>query len=187
MNTAVIVAHIFAFIAFVLYTLSFQFKKRGRVLKIQIFANMFYTLEYIMLNAYAGVNNSLFGIARSILFYVCHKKRRKCPAYAAAIFLTLVVIFGFVSYTDVYSILPVIISIIFFIALYTEDMKFYRKVAAIASILWIIYNVAVGAYVSVVDYTIELISSLVAIYRFDIKKQTIKDKIKNRYKIPKRR
>ena len=81
----------------------------------------------------------------------------------------------------------VIISIIFFIALYTEDMKLYRKVAAIASVLWIIYNIAVGAYVSVADYTIELISSLIAIYRFDIKKKTFKEKIKDRFKETKRR
>ena len=71
---------------------------------------------------------------------------------------------------------------IFFIALYTEDMKLYRKIAVIASILWIIYNIAVHAYVSVFDYTIELISSLIAIYRFDIKKEREnareKDKIK---------
>ena len=187
MDTVIIVANIFAFIAFILYTLSFQFKKRGNVLKTQIFANIFYTLEYIMLDAYAGVNNSLFGITRSLLFYVFNRKRKKCPPYVAVIFLTLVVIFGFISYTDIFSILPVIISIIFFVALYTEDMKLYRKVAAIASILWIIYNLAVGAYVSVADYTIELISSLIAIYRFDIKKRTLKEKIKDKFKDTKRR
>ena len=181
------IAHIFAFIAFILYTLSFQFKKRGNILKTQIFANTFYTLEYIMLDAYAGVNNSIFGISRSIIFYIFHKKRKKCPPYVATIFLTLVVIFGFISYTDVYSILPVIISIIFFVALYTEDMKLYRKVAAIASILWIIYTLAVGAYVSVFDYSIELISSLIAIYRFDIKKKTFKEKIQDRKKFKERR
>ena len=170
MNTTIIVAQIFALIAFILYTISFQFKKRGNVLKTQIFANIFYTIEYIMLDAYAGVNNSLFGIARSLLFYVFDKKKKKCPPYVAVIFLTLVVIFGFISYTDVFSVLPVIISIIFFVSLYTEDMKLYRKVAVIASVLWIIYNIAVNAYVSVFDYSIELISSLIAIYRFDIKK-----------------
>lgn len=178
MNTSLMVAQIFALIAFILYTISFQFKKRGNVLKTQIFANIFYTLEYIMLDAYAGVNNSLFGITRSLLFYVFDKKKKKCPPYVAVIFLTLVVIFGFVSYTDVFSILPVIISIIFFVSLYTEDMKLYRKVAVIASILWIVYNIAVSAYVSIFDYTIELISSLVAIYRFDIKKIKKDKKIK---------
>lgn len=182
-----LIAHIFAFFAFVLYTSSFQCKKRNNVLKMQIFANIFYTLEYIMLGAYAGVNNSIFGIARSILFYVLGKKRKKCPPYVAVIFITLIVIFGFVSYTDVYSILPVIISIIFFLSLYTEDMKLYRKVAAIASILWIVYNFAVGAYVSVIDYTVELISSLVAIYRFDIKKKTLKEKIIDKKSFQKRR
>ena len=70
MSTVLIVAQVFAFFAFILYTLSFQFKKRKNVLKTQIFANIFYTLEYITLDAYAGVNNSIFGITRSILFYV---------------------------------------------------------------------------------------------------------------------
>ena len=175
-----LIAHIFAFFAFILYTISFQCKKRNNTLKMQIFANTFYTLEYIMLGAYAGVNNSIFGIARSILFYVCGKKKKKCPPYIAVIFITLVVIFGFISYTDIYSI-------IFFLSLYTEDMKLYRKVAAIASVLWIVYNIAVGAYVSVFDYTIELISSLVAIYRFDIKKKSFTEKIKDKKRYKKRR
>lgn len=180
MNTVEIIAQVFAFIAFILYTISLQFKKRSKVLKTQIIANSFYTLEYIMLNAYAGVNNSLFGITRSVIFYVCNKKKKKCPPYVAAIFLTAVVVFGFIAYTDIFSTLPVIISIIFFVALYTEDMKLYRKVAAIASALWIIYNAAVGAYVGVFDCTIELISALVAIYRFDIDKKIVKKKRKKK-------
>ncbi len=170
MSSTIIVAQIFAFIAFVAYTISLQFRKRSKVLKTQIFANAFYALEYLMLDAYAGVNNSLFGITRSLIFYVCNKKKRKCPPYVAAIFLTLVVIFGFVTYNGLVSTLPVIISIIFFLALYTEDMRLYRIVAAIASILWIIYNIVVKAYVGVLDSTIELISALISIYRFDIKK-----------------
>ena len=85
MSTVLIVAQVFAFFAFILYTLSFQFKKRGNVLKTQIFANIFYTLQYIMLDAYAGVNNSLFGITRSILFYVFDKQKKKCPPYVAVI------------------------------------------------------------------------------------------------------
>ena len=191
MNTTILVAQIFAFIAFVLYTISLQFKKRSKVLKTQIVANTFYALEYLMLNAYAGVNNSLFGISRSIIFYILHKKKKKCPPYIAVIFITLIVIFGFISYTDIFSTLPVIISIIFFLALYTEDMKLYRIIAAIASVLWIIYNAAVGAYVGVLDSVVELTSALVAIYRLDINKKTItqklKDKIKNKKKKKKKK
>ena len=182
MSTTVLIAQIFAFIAFVLYTLSLQFKKRSKVLKTQIVANTFYALEYLMLNAYAGVNNSLFGISRSILFYIFHKKKKKCPFYVMVIFITLIVIFGFVSYTDIFSTLPVIISIIFFLALYSEDMKLYRIVAAIASILWIIYNAAVGAYVGIVDSVIELTSALIAIYRFDINRQTLRQRLIKRVK-----
>ena len=98
------------------------------------------------------------------------------------IFITLIVIFGFVSYTDIFSTLPVIISIIFFLALYSEDMKLYRIVAAIASILWIIYNAAVGAYVGIVDSVIELTSALIAIYRFDINRQTLRQRLIKRVK-----
>lgn len=174
MSTTVVVAQIFALIAFVLYTISLQFRSRSKVLKVQIVANSFYALEYLMLNAYAGVNNSLFGISRSVLFYIFQKKHRKCPSYVAVIFITLVVIFGFVSYDGIFSTLPVIISIIFFLALYTEDMKLYRIVAAVAAILWIIYNLAVSAYVGVLDSVVELISALIAIYRLDIEHKKVK-------------
>ena len=61
-------------------------------------------------------------------------------------------------------------------------MKLYRIVAAIASILWIIYNAAVGAYVGIVDSVIELTSALIAIYRFDINRQTLRQRLIKRVK-----
>ena len=111
-----------------------------------------------MLNAYAGVNSSLFGISRSILFYIFQKKNKKCPIYVACIFLTLIFIFGFISYDG-----------IFFLALYSEDMRLYRIVTMIVAILWIIYNSVVKAYVGVIESVIELIASIIAIYHLDIK------------------
>ena len=60
-----IIAQIFAVVAFILYIASLQFKKKEKVLKYQMIANTFYALEYLMLNAYAGVNNSLFGIIKN--------------------------------------------------------------------------------------------------------------------------
>lgn len=177
MSMTVLVAQLFALVAFILYTTSLQFKKMNKVLKYQIVANIFYVLEYLMLNAYSGVNNSLFGISRCCLFYALDKKKKKCPAYIALIFITLVIIFGYISYTDFYSTIPVLISIIFFLALYTEDMRLYRIVAAVASALWIVYNVHVNAYIGILDSVVELISASVAIYRFDIKKKTFLQKI----------
>ncbi len=169
-----IIAQVFAFIAFVLYVASLQFKRKEKVLKFQMIANTFYALEYLMLNAYAGVNNSLFGISRSAIFYVCHKKKMKFPLYGAVIFCVLVVIFGYMSYVDYYSIIPPAISIAFFLALYIGNMKAYRIIAAIASISWMFYNIHVEAYISVIDAGVELISALIAIYRIDLKKYRVK-------------
>jgi hypothetical protein len=169
-----IIAQVFAFIAFVLYVASLQFKKKEKVLKFQMIANTFYALEYLMLNAYAGVNNSLFGISRSVIFYVCHKKKMKFPLYGAVIFVVLVLIFGYMSYVDVYSIIPVAISIAFFLALYIGNMRAYRIIAALASTSWIVYNVHVEAYISVIDAAVELISALIAIYRIDLRRVKVK-------------
>lgn len=168
------IAEILALIAFILYVASFQFKKKSTVLRLNIAANSFYALEYLMLNAYAGVNNSIFGIARSTIFSLCHRKKVKFPLYGVFIFISLVVIFGIMTYTDIFSIIPVVISIGFFLALYVDNMKLYRTCAAIASCLWIIYNYKVGVLFGVVDAVVELISSCVSIYRFDIRKKKLK-------------
>ena len=168
------IAQIFAFIAFVLYVISLQFKKKEKILKYQMIANTFYALEYLMLNAYAGVNNSLFGISRSAIFYVCHKKKMNFPLYGAIIFCILVIMFGFMSYVDYYSIIPPVISVAFFLALFIGNMNAYRIIAALASISWIVYNFHVQAYVGVIDSGVELISALVAIYRIDIRKIKVK-------------
>ena len=169
-----IIAQVFALVAFILYVASRQFKKKEKILKFQMIANTFYALEYLMLNAYAGVNNSLFGISRSVIFYVCHKKKMKFPLYGAIIFIVLILIFGYMSYVDYYSIIPVVISIAFFLALFIGNMKAYRIIAAVAALSWIVYNLHVEAYVGVVDSAVELISALIAIYRIDIRKVKVK-------------
>lgn len=178
----IIIAQVFGFVAFILYTLSLQFKKKRNILNTQIIANTFYALEYLMLNAYAGLNNSLFGIMRSLLFSVADKKRLKLPLYVPILFTIIVLIFGYVSYTDLFSIIPVFISIAFFIALYTNNLKIYRLIAALASGLWIVYNYHVLAYIGVFDSVIELTSSLIAIYRFDIKRDRKKITITTKQK-----
>ena len=46
--------------------------------------------------------------------------------------------------------------------------------AVIASVFFIIYNINVDAYIGIIDSVVELISALIAIYRFDIKKKSKK-------------
>lgn len=165
-----IIAQVLALIAFILYVLSLQFREKRKTLILQIIANVFYALEYLMLDAYAGVNNSLFGITRSLLFTVADKMKIKLPGYVAVIFMAMVIIFGFTTYTDIFSLIPPFISCILFIALFVDNMKIFRLASAVAFGLWIIYNAVVGSYVGIADSVVELISALVAIYRFDIKK-----------------
>lgn len=169
-----IIAQVFAVIAFIVYSISLQYKEKATILKIQIISNVFYTLEYLMLNAYAGVNNSLFAIVRSLVFYTCDKKKKKLPFSALLIFLLIIIVFGISSYKGLFSVLPVLCSIGFFIILYIDNMKLYRIMAVIASVFFIIYNINVDAYIGIIDSVVELISALIAIYRFDIKKKSKK-------------
>ncbi len=171
-----IIAQVFALIAFILYVLSLQFREKKKTLLFQVIANVFYALEYLMLNAYAGVNNSLFGITRSLLFTVADKMKIKLPGYVAFVFIAMVIVFGFIAYTDIFSLIPPFVSCILFIALFVDNMRIFRLASAMAAGLWIIYNSVVGSYVGIGDSIVELISALIAIYRFDIKKVKKKNK-----------
>ena len=54
MNLFFILAQILAVIAFILTTISMQFKKKSNLLMMQILSNAIYTLEYLFLGAWTA-------------------------------------------------------------------------------------------------------------------------------------
>ena len=82
---------------------------------------------------------------------------------------------SYFSYQGWISLLPVIAVISYSIALWIGNLKVVRIVETFSCFLYIIYNIYVFAITGLISTVIELGMTVVAIYRFDVRKKVVRD------------
>lgn len=165
-------AQVLGAIAVIFCFISIQQKNKKSVLSFQILSNAFYGLQYLCLGAYTAFWASAIGILRGILFKIFCINKKKNPISVLLIIAALSLINGIFTYKDKFSILAMVIPIIYSYGLWQNNLKVFRIIALFNPILWFFYNLHVKAYAGIVSCVIEMCSAIIAIYRYDIKKQS---------------
>ena len=163
-----IFAQILGATALFILILSFQKNEKQSLLKYQIGSSIFFAAQYLCLQAYSGCLINIACIIRNILFRKYTGKR--IPIYYLLFIICIMIVLSLFSYVGPISLLPCIACILYSCSLWQDNLRVTRIVEVISCSLYIIYNIKVLAYVGLISTIIELISALIAIYRFDIKK-----------------
>lgn len=166
-----IVAQIFGFIALVFYVVGLQLNNKKKVLIYLIITNIFYSLQYLMLDAYSGLFVSLIGIFRCIIFLKFEKEQKEVPLYVLLIIFGIITYSGILSYNGLLSLIPICMGFVYSWSTWQKNMKNFRIVCIINAISWFFYNFMIGAYVGVFSTIVEFTFAVVAIIKFDLKKQ----------------
>lgn len=156
----IILAQILGIIAITLMFLSYQKKSKKDFLFLQIFMNVFFAFQYTILNAFSAVAQNIISIAKSSIFYNYEKENKKIPIIYLIIFEVIIIISLVLTYNGLYSIIPAAIAIVYTYGTWQKKLKTTYKIGIIASILWIYYNLKVGAYVSIISSLVEFIASV---------------------------
>lgn len=98
-------------------------------------------------------------------------EKKKFPTWLAVSFAIVILIGNIITYSNIFSLLPAIASYIYLFILLSKNMKLVRKSTVALRLLWAVYDFIVKAYTTFVLDIFSFISSLIAIYRLDIKKQ----------------
>lgn len=165
-------------IAVILWCYSIQKNNRKDVLKLQIFANIFYAGQYFFLGAISTAIMNMVSVIRMVVFYKNEEKKKENSVMTLIIFiLCILIIWVFdIIYNGFtyYGIIPIMITIAYTYAIWQPDLKIMRITFLIAAFLWIGFNITVGAYVSVIGNIIEIVSGIVAIVKYDLDKNRLK-------------
>lgn len=156
----IVLAQILGIIAITLMFLSYQKKSKKDFLFLQIFMNVFFGLQYTILNAFSAVASNIISIVKSAIFYKYEKENKKIPFAYLMIFGIIIIIFGLLTYNGLYSIIPIVIALIYTYGTWQNKLTTTYKLGIIASILWTCYNLMVGAYISIISSVIEFIGSI---------------------------
>jgi len=165
-----ILAQIFGLLGAISMFLSSWQKTKDKVLTFLILDSLFYFIQYLLLGALSGAFTNIIGLIRTILF----KNKSRNKLFQNKIILYVIIfsylIIGIITYKGIMSLLPVIISILYSILLWQNNVKKIRIGTALMILSWIIYNITVSAYIGIVVESILFISSLGAIITIDILK-----------------
>ncbi len=162
-------AQIIGIIAAGLAMLAAQMKEKKKYLIFYAMSYVFFVINMILLKAYAGALNCAI---LAILTLISTKfENKKFPILLAVFFGIIILVGNIITYNNIFSFLPAIASYIYLFILLSKNMKIIRKSTVGLRLLWVIYDFVVKAYTTFVLDIISLISSLIAIYRLDIRKR----------------
>lgn len=166
MNFLFILAQVISIIGFIFYVFSIQCDNKKKLLTLQLVSNFLYSSSYLMLNAISAFFIGLVSFIRCILFRNVNDKNKKNSVLSLVILLFLSILVGIFTVKSLLDIIPIVISIVYILSTWQNNMKLIRYSFIFTAILWIIYNLYVGAYSSLIGNLFEIISGVIAIFRF---------------------
>lgn len=202
MTIGEIMAQIFALAGLGSNIASVQCKRRIWVLLFQISANVLYAVQYVFLDAWPALAVSIVSALECVVVYYYANRMltkatekvaiksdsnvgratdntAKMPLSVLILIMVFTTVFGLMDYTDALSLVPVAVTIAYSWAVWQPNLRIFRIIAMLIPVGWFIYNMHVGAWVSMCTAVVEFCSALAAIVRIDImgKSVTKHDKI----------
>ncbi len=163
-----IIAQVLGIVGVISLFLSILYNNKKQIVILQIISSLFYGLEYLFLNAIPAMIMSFISLLRCIIFYLFERKNKKVPVIVLIIIiLAIILIAKFLNY-GVMGYFPIICTLLYTIGIWQKNLNLFRIITLIVSCIWIGYNIYVGAYPSLIENIVEIITSLTAIYKFNL-------------------
>lgn len=156
----IIIGNIFGIIGLIYSAVAYHKKEKKDILKLLIISNSLSLIQYMFLQAYTGCITIIISIIRNI---IALKKKDKNENIILAIFIILYIVMGIITYNSIFSILPIIASIIYVIGIWNGNENIIRKTGLINMYLWLIYSISTFAVAGAIQNIILIISTHIAI------------------------
>ena len=150
--------------------LAFQFKKHRGIVLCKMSSELIFALQYILLGAWTAAVLDGISVIRNTL-YTNFVKRGRSTTPVIIGFGLFVVITGIVTFDGWLSLLPIAAKLLTTISYGMKNEKLLRFITLPSCIMWSIYNLQVGSLGGALGDTLTLVSLLIGIYKFDIKKE----------------
>ena len=169
MDTWDMIIQAIGFLALASSLISFQFKKHGQIMLFRTASELIFALQYILLGAWSAAVMDGISVIRNTLYTQLVKKNRSTTPVIIG-FCAFVVVVGIVTFEGIISLLPIISKLLTTISYGMKNERWLRFITLPSCIFWVIYNVYVGSAAGALADSMTLVSLLIAIYKFDLKK-----------------
>ena len=169
-----LISQILGIVVTILVIISMQVKNIRYALAINLICNILGALSYIFTGGISGTGIYAIAVFQCIVYFQYSKKNIKAPNFLKWIFVAAYLICSVTTYKNYYDILSALAALTCAFALSQEESSKYRVFMVFNGILWMTYDVFVGAYTMIISHGIALIAAVVGIIRLDLKRITNK-------------
>lgn len=168
-----LIAQICGILSTIAAILCVQARTSGGVLLGQILANGFSGLSYGLLGSLSGAWVCILAAVHSILISFLGKKdtslRGKWVPVISVIFAIAYVVGSVMTYSRWPDAISCICALLFVITIAQENAGKMRNVMLVSMSLWVVFDISVGAYTSIITHGATIVSILTAKMRLDKK------------------
>ncbi|MBO5052128.1 MAG: YgjV family protein [Clostridia bacterium] len=161
------VPQVLGILAVATFLLSYQQKRRGSIILLNVISRLLYILQYVLLGALSGAVLDILGALASVL-----AAKKSAPFFAKhgrALILSVnavIVVVGLLLYEGWLSLLPIAGVLLHTGAFWLDEEKKIRRLSLLGSPFWFVYNFASCAYGSALGDLLTMLSILLAMARY---------------------
>lgn len=159
---------------------SYQQKKKSALILCQLVGGTLFGIHYLLMNAYAGFLLNIIAVFRALVFY-----KENLPKKAGNVWVCVFHVLCLAAYAAAFllfdteptpinfllEVLPVIGMFSLSISFNMTGAKEIRRLGMISSVCWLIYNIAHLSIGGIACEAMCLVSIIVGMLRYDIKKK----------------
>jgi hypothetical protein len=167
-----IIATVIGGIAAAIYVASYQCKKRKWILFLGALSRMLFILQYILLGAFSGTALDLIAILAALVAgKKDHPTLKKLLVPIIVVIHVAILVTSILLSQSLYDIVVLLAATFCVAALWFTKERIIRAVSFLSSPCWLVYNLSSKAYFSAVSDSFAILSLLIAIWRYDIRKK----------------
>jgi hypothetical protein len=149
---------------------SLQSGSRRRILALQVLCCILWLIHYALLGAATGIAINVLGLFRAVVC-ACNDKKWASSKLWLVLFLVCYAASPFLTWDGPYCLLIGAAMMLTTGALWTSKMRLTRLLYLCNSPLVLIYNLCAHSYSCALIEVAALISYLIAVWRFDLRRQ----------------
>lgn len=161
---------IFSILAFLAVCISICIKDRKKSLYVQSLNCFFEAIYDFIINAFTGAILSIVNLIRTFIFIQKDKINKILYLVILFIFEIIIITNCFFTWNGYISLLPTIGSMIRSYCLWQSNMKLVRISGITTGVLYGMYYIYYKSWFLVLGFAILLITSIISLYKNDIKK-----------------
>lgn len=163
--TAFFIAQCIAVVICIIACASYFAKRKSVYLFLQLLVNLLYGTQYLLLGQLAGTVSNGVSSFKYVYFIYKEKTGKENTKKELLVFLILSVVLGVFAIDSWFSVIPIITSLLFTYAIWQESEIVLRAVVICCNIMWVIFNLFAGAYVSAAYALAEMVFAAVTMIK----------------------